>query len=209
MTITDYYTRRAEGYHHRFSRGFLGWVRRAERQVIMEMLHPCREEHILDAGCGSGEDMLWIRTRTRYVCGVDANAAMVAQARTLGLPVTQGTLTTMSLQRKFDKILCAGVFEFCGRHDAIMQNFRRHLKQEGEVVLFLPGNNLLGWLYRAYHALHGNRVRLFSRSKIKQIHLQAGFSILALRKAGPLGYASKAKVTDAILNPRQRNKGLD
>ncbi|VFQ43599.1 class I SAM-dependent methyltransferase [Desulfoluna butyratoxydans] len=66
---------------------------------------------ILDIGCGSGRDLLWLKERGFYPHGLEPSPALAALAEThSGCPVTVGELTTTDfLDRPWDGILVSGV----------------------------------------------------------------------------------------------------
>lgn len=66
---------------------------------------------ILDIGCGSGRDLLWLKERGFHPHGLEPSAALASLAEQhSGCPVTVGELTTTDLlDRPWDGILVSGV----------------------------------------------------------------------------------------------------
>ncbi|MBF0105400.1 MAG: class I SAM-dependent methyltransferase [Deltaproteobacteria bacterium] len=193
MSIINYYNKEAKQYNEKFSRGLLGWMRQSERRVIYDLLNPCHGENILDAGCGSGFDMIRLKSYGSNLKGVDLNHGMVAAARERGLDVLQGALEDFALHELFDKILCAGVFEFCTNHHKILLNLKKHLNPKGELILFMPRSNTLGKLYKLYHWFNKNKITLFSLDQIHRLCGDAGLAVVTIEKAGPFGWAARIK----------------
>jgi SAM-dependent methyltransferase len=133
----------------------------------MRLLDPKPGERILDAGCGAGHYAALIKERGAEVVGVDASEKMVAAARARGIEAHEFDLLDDSFPLKklpgapYDKILCAGVLEFCELPFTVIAALRRGLREEkSPLVLMLPRKSLFGRLYQRHHTKHGVRCRL-------------------------------------------------
>lgn len=74
------FDRAAPGYDAAFSAGWLaGWQRGAMRTRLAALLTP--GERVLELGCGTGDDALWLADRGHQVVAVDASEGMLAVAR--------------------------------------------------------------------------------------------------------------------------------
>jgi len=81
---------------------------------------------ILDIGCGSGRDLLWLKNRGFLPYGLEPSPALAALAEThSGCPVTVGELTTTDLlDRSWDGILVSGVLVHLP-HEAVPAHLAR------------------------------------------------------------------------------------
>lgn len=81
---------------------------------------------ILDIGCGSGRDLLWLKNRGFYPRGLEPSPALATLAeRHSGCPVTTGDIiTTDLLNQAWDGILVSGVLVHFP-HDTILEILSR------------------------------------------------------------------------------------
>ena len=94
---------------------------------------------VLDAGCGTGRVAIELARRGVDVCGVDRDAAMLAEARRVApqLRWEQADLAAFDLGRRFDVAVAAGnvmIFLTPGTEGAVVANLARHLVPGGALV---------------------------------------------------------------------------
>ncbi len=95
---------------------------------------------LLDVACGTGMHLLHL-SRHYDVAGIDAEPAMVAEARSRlpGVSVTQGDMRSFGLERSFDVVTCLfsaiGYMGSPAELDEALAAFRRHLSPAGIVVV--------------------------------------------------------------------------
>jgi len=192
-----YFDRIADKYSSMTSSGILGLVKRREKESILRMLSPSRNDLVLDAGCGSGFYSTLMKGLGASVLGVDISKRMVEIARASGIDAEVGDLGSLKLKTKFDKILCAGVLEFCEDRLKVMGNLCSHLKEDGCIVFLIPKRSLLGVLYKLYHLSHGVRVALFSINEMKTQLEGAGLKIVTVEE--PTGLSLVIKCIKGLL----------
>lgn len=170
-SVFNHFDAEAATYAKRSAGLLWGPLRRREARAILKALDPKPGERILDAGCGAGHYALLIREHGADVVGVDGSAKMVAAAKANGIEASEHDLEASSPPGgPFDKILCAGVLEFCENPSTVIVNLIRALKKEGgSLVLMAPRESLLGRLYQRHHAKHGVRCRLYDREFFDQL----------------------------------------
>jgi SAM-dependent methyltransferase len=173
-TVTAYFDAQARRYRARFSAGPLGALRQRERTALFDLLDPRPGDHILDAGCGAGNDALVLLARGARVSGLDASPEMVAAARASGIDAALGDLHDFDLGRRFDKVLCAGPLEFCEDPPRAMARLAAHVAPGGRLVLLFPTRANGGRLYRLYHRMNGFSIRLFSMGEMLGMVSAAG-----------------------------------
>jgi SAM-dependent methyltransferase len=104
--------------------------------AFVMVLHP---RSVLDAGCGSGRVAIELARRGVEVAGVDADASMLATARTLApeLDWIEADLTELDLGRVFDVVVMAGnvpLFTPPGTQAALVAGCARHVALGGALV---------------------------------------------------------------------------
>ncbi len=130
---------------------FLNLIRMNERKELVKFISPKKDDAILDAGCGLGEIMIILNNSGANTFGIDFCSEIVKKCTEKRLCVQQKNIEDFSVNRKFNKIVCTGIFEFCKNHHKALQNFRKCLKKEKEIILLLPTYSIFGFLYKFYH----------------------------------------------------------
>jgi 2-polyprenyl-3-methyl-5-hydroxy-6-metoxy-1,4-benzoquinol methylase len=99
-------------------------------------LHPST---VLDAGCGTGRVAIELARRGVEVIGVDADASMLATARSRATEIEwcNHDLTTLELGRTFDVVVMAGnvpLFTPPGTQAALVEGCAQHVSPGGALV---------------------------------------------------------------------------
>jgi SAM-dependent methyltransferase len=166
----------AANYDAGFTRTRLGrWLREAVRARLARSFRP--GERVLELGCGTGEDAVWLAGRGVRVVATDASPAMLSVARRKA----DRTGTADRLRFAPLDLGSAGAWaerdDLAGEYDGAFSNFgalnclpdRSHLasalaglvRPEGQVVLVLMGP-LCPWEI-AWHLAHGRAGTAFRR----------------------------------------------
>ncbi len=177
MTVKQYFDKQSATYDSRRHKGFLGSLVSRERGAVLRSLAPHKGEHILDAGCGAGYYSLLLRSFGSIPYGIDLSSRMIRQLRRHGIAGRVAPLETFTLQRRFDKILCAGALEFTRDASAVLRSFSDHIHKKGLLVLLYPRPSPAGYLYKFYHLTHGFSIHLFSSKEIERLVTRAGFRV--------------------------------
>jgi len=193
MNPKEYYDRVAENYTKMITSGFGGELKSREKGCLVRLLSPQKDETILDAGCGSGFYAKMIRKSGARVFCVDISPAMIETVKLSGFEGETHDIQSLNLNRRFDKILCAGPLEFCRDPQKAIQNLRRHLVNGGHIVLSVLTVSFIGIAYWFYHLSHGLRINLFSLRKIVALLNSAGLKVEAVEKPTPFLFVIRAR----------------
>src|SRR5947209_8799945 len=123
--------------YHSLSGPQFGWGMNVLRKLEKQGLRG--DEHILDAGCGTGRvtAQLLQAFPQAHVTAVDASRNMVEEARQTLLPfgirakTAQLDLLDLSAQQEFDVIFSTAVFHWIKDHDRLFANLFRSLRPGG------------------------------------------------------------------------------
>jgi len=107
---------------------------------MIARLAPKPGERVLDLGCGDGVLTAQIAESGATVVGVDASAAMVAAARTLGVDARIADATTLPFDGEFDAVFSNAVLHWVLDPDAALDGIRRALKPGGRFVAEFGGH---------------------------------------------------------------------
>jgi 2-polyprenyl-3-methyl-5-hydroxy-6-metoxy-1,4-benzoquinol methylase len=194
--IREYFDRVAESYQWRVTTGVLSWIRTREKKAVLEALEPKSSDTILDAGCGSGFYSLEIKRRGANVLGVDISQRMVESARKSGVNAQVADLENLAINACFDKILCAGVLEFCEDQARVVRNLKNVLNSNGRIIFLVPRRSVLGFVYIMFHRLNGLAIRIFSRRRIEDLLDREGLEVYEARRCALFSLVVAARKHD-------------
>jgi 2-polyprenyl-3-methyl-5-hydroxy-6-metoxy-1,4-benzoquinol methylase len=178
----DFYARTSGRYARRRPHGIREPVLARQRKRIVELASPRASDSVLDIGCGAGQIAALLRPMVASICGVDASPEMVALARPWLDEESHALLETLDLGRKFDLIVCCGVFDFVDDPAAGLDAIRRHLAPEGRAVVSAAAVSLIGIGYALVRRLQGVRVRLYTPHRLRALAAARGLRCAAVRR---------------------------
>ena len=186
MDAKSYFDSRADGYDRERNAGPISMLVSKEKKIVMSILDPRKDEDILDAGCGSGYYSLLVKEAGAHPFGVDFSEKMVEELKKKGIPGQVANLETLSLEKKFDKVVCGGALEFTQQPEKALQAMSRHLKPGGKLVLVYPRKSLAGFIYRLFHRSHGVSIHLFTREGLNKRLEKAGMREIKTIRSDPI-----------------------
>ncbi|MFA6091879.1 MAG: class I SAM-dependent methyltransferase [Elusimicrobiota bacterium] len=179
-----YFERKAGSYLEASRRGLWGRLRAAEWSAIRESLDLAPGLSVLDAGCGPGYYSLRMREAADMsVSGIDSSRAMMAQYRANGFKGRLDSIETLKTDRRYDRILIAGVLEFTRRPDMALNNMAGLLRKDGLIVCLVPAAGMPGKVYQAIHRLWGCPTFIREPSHYFQMARRSGLEAVKLVKA--------------------------
>ncbi len=173
-------------------------------QTIFEWLDPQDADRILDAGCGRGFYLNFIRCVSRArVVGVELELPylQIAQRALAGLPdvgLLNASLYDLPFpDAAFDKIILSEVLEHVPDDIGVLRSLARVLRPSGMIAITVPNANYPFWwdpinktlesLFHT-HIQHGllagiwaNHVRLYTAEQLRAAVLNAGLEVAAER----------------------------
>lgn len=120
------------------------WVDRKKR-ALLKKRYQNRELKILDLGCGSAAISSQLGGNTVY--GLDVNPSLLRLAEEKGVVVKEGAFERMPFDDSFfDVVLSIDSIEHVASRERAINEIKRVLKKEGELVVFTPAYDSLTWL---------------------------------------------------------------
>jgi SAM-dependent methyltransferase len=159
-------THRAEDRHWWY-RG-----RRAVLERVIGELELPRESRILDAGCGSGRNMVEL-ARRGTVTGVELSqtSACLARGRETGR-VIEGSVMEMPFEGdSFDLAVCLDVIEHLQDDLGALRELRRVVAPGGRLLVTVPAYQ---WLWSGHDVINHHR-RRYTRSSLLGVAERAGW----------------------------------
>jgi SAM-dependent methyltransferase len=154
--------------------GPLGWVRSREQAALRDLADIGPGSTVLDAGCGDGATLEWLRDVGAFAVGIDLTWPMARICAMRGHSVAVQDMEVLGLRPVFDWVLCIGSLEFVWNPAGALKNLSACLSPTGTLVLLYPRKGPLGMLYALYHRTHGTRIHLFNTDDISDLFSGAG-----------------------------------
>jgi SAM-dependent methyltransferase len=173
--VARHFGDKAAGYSRLRATGLLGRVRAAEQRAVQELAGVSADDLVLDAGCGDGATLEWLRVPGARAVGVDLVWSMARVCSQKGFDVAVQDIEELGLRPVFTWVLCIGALEFVRDPARALANLADCLAPSGALLLLYPRRGPLGTLYSAYHRTHGARIHLFSRREMSALLVGAGF----------------------------------
>jgi 2-polyprenyl-3-methyl-5-hydroxy-6-metoxy-1,4-benzoquinol methylase len=174
--VARHFSRSAAGYTRLRGVGPMHRMRQREQTAVQELATVEAGVRVLDAGCGDGATLDWLRTRGAVPVGIDLTWPMARVCIERGFAVAVQDLENIGLQPVFDWVLCIGALEFVPDPARAIKNLSACLAPNGTLVLLYPRKGPLGVLYAIYHRTHGARIHLFNLEDITELLTGAGLS---------------------------------
>jgi len=172
--VARHFADTASRYSRLRGSGPLGWVRSREKTAVQELADVEPGTTVLDAGCGDGATLEWLRERGAHAIGIDLTWPMARICAAREFTVAVQDIEEIGLQPVFDWVLCIGSLEFVPNPALALKNLAACLSPTGTLVLLYPRRGPLGVLYALYHRTHGTNIHLFSTEDISTLFLGAG-----------------------------------
>jgi SAM-dependent methyltransferase len=173
--MEDFYQRHHRDYHektfHVDPSSFL--------KPLVRHLKP--GDTVLDVGCGSGRDLLWLQKNGYIAAGFERSKGLAALARKYAAcEIIESDFETFDFsKRRFDAILLSGALIHIphGRFDSVFRHILKGLVNQGKVLISLKEGN---------GSSVGKEGRVFfywQDSQLRGLFAGHGFGILEFHKA--------------------------
>lgn len=196
-TLRNYYNAAASHYLDRASTGMMGWLRKRELSLSLEMIPKQGSTRALDAGCGPAYYSQVLRDRGFDVTAIDLSPEMVSKAKALGFPAFEMDIEhsqpAAEMNAPFDFIFCAGVLEFAEDIHKFLRSLRSMATDNAEMVLIAPLKGIFGSVYVSYLKKRGIPARVYTARSLVADLKAVGFESIEVRTAHPICLAIRAR----------------
>jgi len=199
-SILRFYEDLARDYDRRFNNPRLNYMRNVEKKIILESLKPGL---ILDIGCGTGEQSLFLAKRGYQVVGVDISREMLARANesakdaklqdNLSLVIASAEALPFR-DKSFEGLISIfGVFNHIPRAEHAFRETHRVLKRGGRAIFTVVNRWNLTWWVNALlkfkvswlisslrskeYTVNGLWTYYFSRNDLKKMLGSMGYGV--------------------------------
>lgn len=193
MNAQNYFEKNAREYDSKRSKRILGFLRKQETTVVLSLASIKKGEHVLDAGCGEGHYAWLAKAKGAKPFGIDQAKSMIAKLKEKGIRGKVCDIEKFRLEKKFDKIICAGVLEFTESPRNAIQMLAKHLKPRGSIIFLYSRPTPGTFMYVLLHRLHGLSLKIISQKKLQKLLNEAGLEITAHKKLPFFGGVARAE----------------
>jgi len=162
---------------------------------LIAFIEPKQSEVLLDAGCGTGTNVLRLHSRVKKLIGVDFSAASVERCKNRlqsegieNAEVFTGSVAALPLDnQKVDRIICLSVLQYLndGEVRETLRGFAEALNPGGVLIVHVKNRSSLYWITllaakKLKRLLHRKMMTYEVRSfgwYIDELH-SAGFTVL-------------------------------
>ena len=193
--VRNYFNIKAHAYFSGAKHGFWGKIKEREKAAVLRMLNPSSGEFILDAGCGAGYYMAALAELGCLVEGIDLSPRMAEEAKKLGFNARVLDLESgQDIDVKYDKIVCAGVLEFCNDPAKVLMNLRGALRSNAFIILLVPKFSFEGIFYKMFHRYFGCKefIKLYGIRDIDELAKRCNLRISHV--TSPTSYSLAVKL---------------
>lgn len=149
------------------------WIGRKKIVISLLKMHLKRGNNIiLDAGCGTGAGLLYLK-KFGKVYGLDLSPVATKFCKKRGIKnIKTGDVSNLPYRNKtFDLVCLMDVIEHTSRNDIVLQEIFRVLKPNGKFLMTLPA---LPFIFSKHDKEQGHFQR-YTKTQIQQLLLNAGF----------------------------------
>lgn len=198
-TLREYYDAAAPNYLNRASKGLMGWLRKRELALTLDMIPGQGDRRTLDAGCGPGYYCRVLRDRGFDVTAVDISPEMVKTVKELRFPAyvmdIEHSDPPSELPVPFDLVFCAGVLEFAEDVRKFLGSLRGMASDDAELILIAPLQGAFGAIYRGYLRTRGIPAQVYSPKSLSADLKAVGFEPIEIRTVWPICLAVRARAS--------------
>ncbi len=187
------------------------WWYRGRRSVLERVIAGLRlpaRARILDAGCGSGRNMLEL-ARHGTVTGVELSSTSVALARERGAgEVIEGSVLEMPFESgSFDLAVSLDVIEHLGEDVAALRELRRVVAPGGALLVTVPAYQ---WLWSGHDEIN-HHCRRYTRRTLQHAAEPAGWETVRTTYFNSLllPVAIALRIVDRLSPARATESSLD
>jgi SAM-dependent methyltransferase len=154
------------------------WWYRGRRRIIdvlLQQLELPPGVEILDAGCGSGRNMVEL-ARFGTVTGLEISDASVARARERGIgEIVQCSITELPLpDARFDVAVCLDVIEHIEDDERALRELHRVIRPGGTLLVTVPAYQ---WLWSEHDVINHHK-RRYTCKTLSAVAERAGWEVL-------------------------------
>ena len=188
----NYFNEQAGQYLENSDKGLWAFLRRKEKEALIQALEPFKGMKCIDLGCGAGYyTHLLLGYSPSLIVGVDRSISMLYHLKHEKILTAQADIQNVAFRKPFDRVLCAGALEFLDELDPFLSNIKSILASDGVMAILLPKRGIGGFIYKLFHWSHSVPIQLFSYRKLVKKLDMWGFKLEQITSPTPMTFVLK------------------
>jgi trans-aconitate methyltransferase len=150
---------------------------------IIKIINLKKNSDILEIGSGTATySKLLVKYKFKSITCLDESKAMLQNIGNKDIKKINANFMNYKTKKKFDVILALGVSEFIKSYSSFLNKINFFSKKKSTIVLLLPCNNILSYIYKIYHLINSNNITIHNIDKIISKLKKLGWSIIIKKK---------------------------
>ena len=138
-------------------------IKKKELNIFLQNVKINSDDKIIDLASGSGFYINEIKkSKPREIYAVDFSKKMLDKIKFQKVIKINADIQNLNLNKKFDKIFCFGLLEFCEKINIIFKKISNLSGNRSEIYIIFPRKNIFGFIYKFHHLLHGLSIKIRS-----------------------------------------------
>ena len=143
--VFSYFDKKASNYNYNSYSFPWSIIRNLEAKNVVKLIGNIKNSCVFDIGSGSGfYTKLMIKNKAKKVYALDGSKKKLNNIHVKNVIKINKNAEKFQLNRKFNKIICAGLLEFVDSPELILKNIKKHALKHCRLVILCPSDNLLG-----------------------------------------------------------------
>ena len=164
--ISEYFSKKAFFYNKNSKSIPWKYIRSNELKNFRKILSKKKFKDGLDLGSGAGFYTNILKKKCKKIYAVDYSRKMLKSIKDKKILKIQGNASNIRLNKRYDVLICMGVFEFNKNYEKIFETIKQHSHKTTEIIILIPYKNLFSYFYYFFHKLNGIELNIYSNKDI-------------------------------------------
>lgn len=181
--IINYFDKKSMNYNKNSNSFPWSFIRKIESREVLKLVGNLKNKEVLDFGSGSGFYSKIVKKKNpKKIFALDASKKMLKNIKDKTIIKINQNAENLRIKKKFDIIICAGLFEFVKSPHNILKKLKISSKKDCRLIILCPSENLFAKIYKLNHSKNGLQINLFNQVKIDNIFKKSGWKIVKQKK---------------------------
>tara|TARA_Y100000385_G_C13023436_1_gene607258 strand:- start:42 stop:644 length:603 start_codon:yes stop_codon:yes gene_type:complete len=181
--IINYFDKKSMNYNKNSNSFPWSFIRKIESREVLKLVGNLKNKEVLDFGSGSGFYSKIVKKKNpKKIFALDASKKMLKKIKDKTIIKINQNAENLRIKKKFDLIICAGLFEFVKSPHNILKKLKISSQKNCRLIILCPSENLFAKIYKLNHSKNGLQINLFNQVKIDNIFKKSGWKIVKQKK---------------------------
>ena len=166
IKIIKYFSKKSHLYEKKSNTFPWKYIRLNEVQKFMKVMPKKKFLMGLDLGCGAGFYTKILKNYCNKVIAVDYSHNMLKNIKDNEIIKIKTNANKLRLNKKFDIIICLGIFEFNKNYNQIFKTIKLHSDYKTNILMMIPYKNFFSLFYFIFHKLNNISLNIYSEKNL-------------------------------------------